>query len=112
MQVSISGVDAVLMNFNELIDMFTQHKTRCDFFDALEQTGDQFYLDYTFFHISLGKLDERLWLQLEQAVGGSVDTVQIDESVQSVRPLSVLNVRNPGKWMLLFRILLKHYCVP
>jgi len=92
MHVTISGVDAVLMNFHELIDVFTQHKTRCDFFDALEQPGDQFYLDYTFFHISLGKLDERLWLQLEQAVGGIVDTAQIDESVQSVRPLSVLNV--------------------
>ena len=92
MQVTISGVDAVLMHFHGLIDVITQHKTRCDFFDALEQPGDQFYLDYTFFHISLGKLDERLWLQLEQAVGGIVETAQIDDSVQSVRPLSVLNV--------------------
>jgi hypothetical protein len=80
MHVTISDVDAVLMNFHELIDVFTQHKTRCDFLDALEQPGDQFYLDYTFFHISLGKLDELLWLQLEQAVGGIVDTAQIDVS--------------------------------
>ena len=91
-QVTISGVDTVLIHFHELIEVFTQQKTRCDFFDALEQPGDQFYLDYTFFHISLDKFDEYLWFQLEQTVGGIVETTQIDENVQSVRPLSVLNV--------------------
>ena len=69
MHISIPGVEAVLQDFEELTNVLTYRKTRCDFLDALEPFGD-FYRDFTLFHLNLSKLDERLWLQLEQAVGG------------------------------------------
>lgn len=85
MQVSMVGVQTVLRDFEELTDVLTQNKSRCDILDSLEQYGD-FNGDVTIFHLHLVNLDERLWLQLEHAVGGSVGNA--DASAPAVRPLS------------------------
>jgi hypothetical protein len=70
MHVPLGGVQLVIENFMELVSLLTHNKTRSDFLDSLSYYSD-FYREVVDFHLNLSKLDERLWLLLESAVGSS-----------------------------------------